>query len=95
MADWQIIALFVLAGCAIGCLLGIYKAVEQLSRAIFSIRMELTKMNSKLEAVETVNKQQPGKPAGKTYEPNPSLEKAIRDLENLDVRLEKPRDKKE
>lgn len=55
MSTWQITAIFALAACAIGCLLGICKAIERLSESIKFIRTELTKIDSKLEAVEVVN----------------------------------------
>jgi len=54
MSTWQIAVLFAMAGCAIGCLLGICRAVEKLVKSIFSLRTELTRMNAKLESVETI-----------------------------------------
>lgn len=55
MFTWQMIASFVLAVCAIGCLLGICSAIKRLSEGVFFIRTELTKINSKLESVEVAN----------------------------------------
>jgi hypothetical protein len=52
MSTWQISVLFAMAGCAIGCLIGICIAIERLVKGIVSIEAELTKMNSKLESVE-------------------------------------------
>ncbi len=70
MATWQMIVLFVLAGGGIGCLFGICKAIEKLSNAIFSIRIELTRLNAKLDGVQVT-------------ESDHSFEAAIRDIENL------------
>jgi len=55
MPTWQITVVFVMAGCAIGCLLGICRAIEKLVKGIFSIGAELTKMNAKLERIEAIN----------------------------------------
>ena len=55
MHTWQITVLFAMAGCAIGCFLGIYRAIEKLVKGILSIGVELTKMNAKLERIEAVN----------------------------------------
>jgi hypothetical protein len=55
MSIWQVIVLFAMAGCAIGCLLIIYKAIWKLTKAVSSIGSELTKINSKLERIEAVN----------------------------------------
>ena len=56
MSTWQIIVLFAMAGCAIGCLLGICRAIEKLAKGIFSIGAEITKMNAKLESIDAVNR---------------------------------------
>ena len=55
MSIWQVIVIFSMAGCAIGCLLGIYRAICKLTKAVSSIGTELTKINSKLERIEAVN----------------------------------------
>ena len=47
-----------MAGCAIGCLLGICRAIEKLVKGISSIEAELTKMNTKLEAAVAEIKKQ-------------------------------------
>ena len=70
MTIWQTLILSALAACAIGCLLGIYKAIEKLTSGIFALRAELTKMNTKLQAIEV-------------SQSDPSFESAIRDIENL------------
>ncbi len=62
MYTWQITISVVLAVGAIGCLLGICKAIQRLTEAIFFIRMELTKINSKLDAVEVGNRDDLKKP---------------------------------
>ena len=74
MSTWQITVLFaIMAGCAIGCLFGIYRAMEKLARALFSIGAELTKMSTKIEKIETVNGDYPTKTMDQ-YGPDPSLE---------------------
>jgi len=55
MSVYLLMVLFVLAVCAIGCLLGIFKAVEKLAKSIFSIGAELAKINAKLEKIEAIN----------------------------------------
>ncbi len=70
MSIWQTLIFFALAACAVGCLFGIYRSIENLSRAIFAVRTELTKMNTKLQAIEV-------------SESDPSFESAIRDIESL------------
>jgi len=83
MVTWQAIVLFALAGCAIGCLLALRKAVERLSEGVFFIRTELTKLNSKLDAVEAVNRDHA---KGAIEEPDTSLEAieaAISNFEKL------------
>ncbi len=70
MAILQIFILVVLGGSAIGCLFGIYRTIGKLSDAVFSVRLELTRLNSKLEKIEVA-------------EPDRFFEAAIRDLEQL------------
>ncbi len=85
MSIWQIAVLFALAGCAIGCLLAVYKAIEKLARNISLISSELTKMNSKLTAIEAVNRDSP-KETFEQPEPDLSLEAieaAISNFEKL------------
>jgi len=85
MLTWQIAVLLVLAGCAVGCLLGIFKAIQRLSEGVFFIRTELTKLNSKLETVEAVNRDDLKKPIGQ-HEPDDSfeaIEAAISNFEKL------------
>ena len=55
MSIWQVIVIFAMAGLAIGCLLGICRALFKLARGISAMGAELTKMNSKLERIEAVN----------------------------------------
>ncbi len=55
MSTWQIIVSFAMAACAIGCLLGICRAIEKLLKGILSIKAELTKMNAKLERIEAID----------------------------------------
>ncbi len=83
MSTWQIIVLLVLAGCAIGCLLGIYKAIEKLAQGVVSIGAQLTRMNAKLESVEAVNGDDRKKTTDK-YEPGlEDIEAAISNFEKL------------
>ena len=56
MSTWQIAVLFAMAGCAIGCLLGICRAIEKLTKVFFSIGTELTNLNAKIEKIEAVNR---------------------------------------
>ena len=86
LSAWQIIA-FVLAGCAIGCLIGICRAIGKLSKSVLSIGTELNKINAKLEGIEVASRDNPPKTTS-SYESNSSVEAAISDLE----KLVKPRD---
>ncbi len=70
MSIWQTLIFSALAACAIGCLWVIYKAIENLTNGIFALRVELTKMNTKLQAIEV-------------SQTDPSFESAIRDIESL------------
>ncbi len=70
MATWQMIVFMALAGSMIACLFGICKAIEKLSNGIASIRLELTRMNTKLERIEI-------------DESDHSFQAAIRHIENL------------
>jgi hypothetical protein len=56
MSTWQITVLCAMAGCAVGSLLWMCKAVEKLARAFISIGTELKKINEKIERIEAVNK---------------------------------------
>lgn len=82
MSTLQITVFISLAGCAIGCLLGICKAIERLSKGIFSIGAELTKLNAKLESIETVNSDDPKRSISKT-DLVASIDGALRALEKL------------
>jgi hypothetical protein len=79
MFTWQIIVSFVLAAGAIGCLLGICSAVKRLSEAVFFVRTELTKINSKLEAVEVAGRRDINEPD----ESLEAIETAISNFEKL------------
>jgi len=83
MSTWQITILIVTAGCTIGCLLGVWRAIERLAKEISSIGAELTKMNAKLESVETINRDD-AKKLMDQYEPDlESIEAAISNFEKL------------
>ena len=85
MSIWQISVLFAMAGCAIGCLLGIYKALEKLAKGILSIGAELTKMNAKLQSIEAVNREDPKKPMDESDSETSieAIEAAISNFEKL------------
>jgi len=83
METWQVIALFALTAGAIGCLLGIRKAVERLTEALYFVRTELTRINAKLVTVEAANKEDANT---RVEEPDTSLEAietAISNFEKL------------
>ncbi len=85
MLTWQIAVIFAMTGCAIGCLLWIGRAIEKLAKSFLSIGDELAKMNSKIEKIEAVNREDSPKPADQ-YAPDPSLEEietAISNFEKL------------
>jgi hypothetical protein len=82
MATWQMIILLAVTGCTIGSLIGIYKAVERLSKAVFTIGAELKKMNGKLERVEAASKDDAARPAN-PYGIDDSIEAALRNLDKL------------
>ncbi len=83
MSTWQIIVLLALAGCAVGCLIGICRAIEKLAKGVVSIGIQLTKMNSKLESIEAVNGDDPKKSMDQ-YEPGlEDIEAAISNFEKL------------
>ncbi len=85
MAIWQMAVLFGLAGCAIVCLLGTCIVIAKLAKGIFSIAAELTKMNEKIERIETVNRDEPKAPIDQ-FRLDPSLEDieaAISNIEKL------------
>jgi len=54
MSTWQVVVLFAMAGCAIGCLVGICRAIEKLAQGMLSLGTILTNLNSKLESIEPV-----------------------------------------
>ncbi len=78
MSIYLMVVLSAMAGCAIGCLLGIYKALEKLAKSISSIGSELKKMNEKLAAIEAVNRDEQESETGLE-----SLEAAISNFEKL------------
>ena len=82
MATWQMIILLAITGCTIGSLIGIYKAVERLSKAVFTIGSELKKINSKLERIEAVGKDDAARLAA-AYGVDDSIEAALRNLDKL------------
>ena len=82
MSTWQIVPLFAVACCTIGCLVVIYKAIERLSKGVFSIGAELTKINSKLAAIEAVSRDDPQSSITQN-EIDASIEAALRNLEKL------------
>jgi hypothetical protein len=73
MSTWQIVVFFAMAGCTIGCLLVICRAVEKVAKGVFSIGAEITKMNAKLEIIEAANRDEVKKPMDQ-QEPDTSLE---------------------
>jgi hypothetical protein len=83
------VVLFVIAGGAVACLIGIYWAVERLTKSVLALGGELTRINAKLEGIEAVNNEDAREPDGRR-EPEASLENAIRGLEKLRIDLEKP-----
>ncbi len=54
MPTWQITLLFATAGCAIGCLVVICRAIQQAAKAILAVGAELKNMNTKLESIQAV-----------------------------------------
>ena len=86
MYNWQIVVVFVMAACAIGCLWGIYGAVKKLATSMVSIGAELTKMNEKLEIVEVRDNPKKSKDHGEpdtSIEGLEALEAAISSFERL------------
>lgn len=89
MTPFQTAVLFGLTAGAIACLLGIYRAVQRLSEALFLIRTELTRINSKLERIEVVDTNASSKPFA-SYDADPVFEAAIdRAFERLQTGGEK------
>jgi hypothetical protein len=85
MSTWHLVVVFAIAAGVIVCLLGIWRAVEKLAKGILSLAAELKQMNAKLTSVETVNRDESGKPANET-EPDTALEAleaAISNFEKL------------
>jgi|WetSurMetagenome_2_1015567.scaffolds.fasta_scaffold09364_2 hypothetical protein len=83
MSIWQITVFIGIAGCTIGCLLGIFRAIEKLAKSLFSIGAELTKINAKLESVEAVNSDDPKKPMDHYESDLEAIETAISSFEKL------------
>ena len=83
MPTWQIIISFAMAACAIGCLLGICRAIEKLAKGIVSVGAEFKKMNAKLASIEAVSGDDP-KRTKEQYEPGlEDIEAAISNFEKL------------
>lgn len=82
MSNWQMIILFAITGFTIGSLIAIYRAVERLSKAVFTIGAELKKINSKLERIEIVSRDDAAR-AGAVYGIDDSIEAALRNLDKL------------
>ena len=71
--------------CAIGCLFRICRAIEKLSRGIFSIRRGLTELNTKLESMTTASREDSKTPKDEG-EPDISLktlEAAVSNFEKM------------
>ncbi len=83
MSTWQTIILLGMAGCALGCLFGIFKSIERLGEGIFGIRTELTKMNAKVESIEAANKAGPEEPTDKDEPDLADIEAAVSNFEKL------------
>jgi hypothetical protein len=78
--------LFMMAGCMIGCLWGIFRAIEGLTERIASVGSELMKINAKLERVEAVgadDSQSPFDQQVSDVEAIEAIEAAISNFENL------------
>jgi hypothetical protein len=83
MSIFQIIALYVIAGFAVVCLLAIFRSLDKLAKAAASIGVELTKMNSKLEVIEAVNRDDLESPADQKLPELEAIESAISNFEKL------------
>ena len=83
MSTWQILVLFALAGCALGCLLAIYRAIDRLAKGLVSVGSELKRMNGKLESIEAVDKDEPKRPMDQVEPELEALEAAISQFEKL------------
>ena len=83
MAIWQMLILIALAGGIMVCLIKIGLAVENLARAISPIGAEIKRMNSKLESVEAVGKENDQKPAVQDKPDFDAIEAAISNFEKL------------
>ncbi len=55
MSIWQISVLIGLAGLLIGCLVGIWRAIEKAAKGILAVGTQLSKLSDKLERIEAVN----------------------------------------
>jgi hypothetical protein len=83
MSIWQIVVLIAIGSCAVACLLGICIAIQKLAKAISAIEAVLKKMNSKLESVEAVSKENPEKPFDRHDSDFAEIEAAISSFEKL------------
>lgn len=78
--------LLAMAGCAMGCLVGILRAIQSLAKDLFSISVELKKLNAKLEGVEAVSSHDPAKSPDQEesdLEALEAIEAAISNFETL------------
>ncbi len=83
MFNWQIAVLFAVAACAIGCLLGICRAIGKLTKGILSVGAELTKLNEKIERIEAVSRDEPRAPVDRFGPELEDIEAAISNFEKL------------
>jgi hypothetical protein len=86
MSIWLILLLFMMAGGMVGCLWGIFRAIERLRESIASVGAELRKINAKLERVEAVSADDSQNPLGQEdsdVEAIEAIEAAISNFENL------------
>jgi hypothetical protein len=80
---WQMAVLYAIAGCGVGCLLAIFIAIMRVAKGIFSIKIELAKMNAKLESVEAVKKDESKSPTDPYESELEAIEVAISNFEKL------------
>ena len=83
MSILQIIGLYVVAGFVVVCLFAIFRSLEKLAKAVSSIGVELTKMNSKLAVIEAVNRDDLENPADQKLPELEAIESAISNFEKL------------
>ena len=86
MSFWQVTVLLAMAGCAMGCLVGILRAIQSLAKDLFSVSVELKKLNVKLERVEAVSADDPERSRNheaSDLEALEAIDAAISNFENL------------